>query len=152
MAGTPLSEIYDLFMQEITDYKLVTLFNTSETDFENYLQAWLTFSIVEFKVCDQSLVYDNLTKLFTEVLKPENKVILAMLMMKYWLQKLVRDVTQLNLHVGDRDFKLPSEAQNLKEKTAHLITVREECSQLLNDYGFARVNWAQWDAQIFGGA
>ena len=66
--GTPLSEIYDLFMQTITDYRLIDLFNTSEPDFENYLQSWLKYSIVDFSVCDQSLIFDPDTKEFTESL------------------------------------------------------------------------------------
>lgn len=53
--GTSLSEIFDLFMQTVTDYRLNDLFNASEEDFENYLQAWLEFAIIEFDICNQDL-------------------------------------------------------------------------------------------------
>jgi len=151
MTGTPLSEVFDLFMQTVTDYRLITLLETSESDFENFLQAWLMFSINDFGVCDQSLVYDGTTRIFTETLTPENKIILATLMMKYWLQKLVNDVTQMNLHITDRDFKIASESQNLREKTAHLNIVKEQCSQLLNDYAYKKNNWSEWYVQSFSG-
>jgi hypothetical protein len=152
MANTNLSEIYDFFMMTVTDYRLMDLFNTSVPDFENYLQAWLDFAIVDFKVCDQDLNYDNITKEFPAALNRDNKVVLAILMMKYWLQKTVNDITQMNLHISDRDFKMASEAQNLREKTNHLNMVKEQCSQLLQDYGYRRNDWEDWYNQSFSGA
>ena len=89
---TQLSEIYDLFMQTVTDYRLIDLFNSSQPDFENYLEAWLIYSIADFDICDQSLVYDDGTKIFSVTLTIPNKVILTKLMMKYWLQKAVNDI------------------------------------------------------------
>lgn len=151
MANTQLSEIYDLFMMTVDDYRLRDLFNTSQPDFEDYLQAWLDFAIVDFFVCDQDLNYDNIIKEFPAELSRENKIILATLMMKYWLQKAVQDVTQFNLHITDRDFKMASEAQNLREKSNHLNMVKEQCSQLLQDYGYKKNDWTNWYNQSFSG-
>jgi len=151
MSNTKTSEVYDIFMMTATDYRLIELFNTSESDFENYLQAWLEFAVVEFSACDQSLDFDENTKEFPVVLSRRNKVILATLMMKYWLQKLVNDVTQMNLHITDRDFKVASEAQNLREKSTHLNMVKEQCSQMLNDYSYSNVEWSDWYNQSFSG-
>jgi len=150
--GTSLSEVYDIFMMTVTDYRLIDLFNSSQPDFENYLQAWLEFSITDFKkICDQDLNFNDVTKEFPDVLTRENKVMLSKLMTKYWLQKAVNDVTQFNLHVTDRDFKVASEAQNLREKVAYLNIVKEDCSQSLQDYGFERVDWTEWYNQEFAG-
>ena len=151
MANTSLSEVYDLFMATITDYRLIALFNTSEPDFEDYLQPFLDYAIVDFYVCDQDLNYDETSKLFPVVLSRDNKIILATLMMKYWLQKTVNDVTQFNLHITDRDFKVASEAQNFREKVTALNVVKEQCSQMLNDYSYRRVDWADWYGQSFSG-
>jgi hypothetical protein len=149
MAGTDLAEVYDLFMQQVTDYRLIELFNVSEADFNTYLDAWMQYAINDFSICDQSLAYTGGT--FTETLTSENKIILATLMMKYWLQKNVNDITQMNLHITDRDFKMASEAQNLREKAAYLNIVKEQCSQLLQDYAFRKVAWAEWYNQDFTG-
>jgi hypothetical protein len=149
--ATSLSEIYDLFMQTVTDYRLIDLFNTSQADFENYLEAWLISAITDFNICDQDLTYDDSTKIFTLTLNVPNKVILARLMMKYWLLKAVNDVTQFNLHVTDRDYKVASEAQNLREKVAYLNIVKEDCSQLLIDYSYRRAEWTDWYSQNFAG-
>lgn len=144
--ATTLAEIYDIFMMQVTDYRLTALFNTSETDFENFLQAWLDHAIVDFSICDQDLDFDDDTKLFPVVLTRKNKIVLATLMKKWWMEKNVNDVTQMNLHITDRDFKVASEAQNLREKMAALNSTRETCSQMLVDYGYSNVAWADWYA------
>lgn len=147
--GTPLSNVYDLFMQLITDYRLIELFNTSESDFETYLEAWLKYAIFDFNICNQSLEFDDTTKTFDVTLTSENMLILANLMMKYWANKNVNDITQMNLHVMDRDFKLFSESQNLREKVNHLNNIKETCSQMLIDYSYRKVDWHQWANQGF---
>lgn len=150
--GTSLSEVYDRFMLTVTDYRLTHLFDSSEEDFENYLQAWLEFSIVEFSgICDQDLTFDDSTKTFAEELSMENKVILATLMTRYWMEKNVNDITQMNLHITDRDFKIASESANLREKSTRLNHVKETCSQLLTDYAYKKNNWGSWLSQDFGG-
>jgi len=148
--GTSLSEVYDLFMQTVTDYRLTDLYTSSTTDFENYLESFIEFAISDFEnVCDQSLDYNTTTKEFPDTLSRANKTILATLMTRYWLQKNVNDITQMNLHVTDRDFKIASEAQNLREKTNALNVLKEACSQLLNDYAYKRNNWSDWNSQVF---
>jgi len=148
---TKTNDIYDLFMMSVSDYRLTDLFNTSEEDFETYLEGFLQFAISDFSVCNQDLEYDDTSKEFPETLTRENKVILATLMMRWWLQKLVNDITQLNLHITDRDFRVASEAMNLREKTVYLNTVKEQCSQLLNDYSYKNNNWDSWYGQNFEG-
>ena len=151
MANTSASEIYDLMMQKTADYRLLTLFESSENDFEDYLEAWLKFAIVDFDICEQVLSYDCVTKTFSVILTIENQVILSMLMMKHWMIKNVNDITQMNLHITDRDFKVASEAMNLREKSSYLNMIKEECSQLLNNYGYKNNAWSEWYAQDFSG-
>ena len=149
--STSISEIFDLFMLTVNDYRLNHLFDSSEEDFENYLSGFLEFAIVEFSICDQDLNYDTITKTFSDTLTRENKVILATLMTKYWLTKLVNDITQLNLHITDRDFKVASESMNLREKSIYLNNVKETCSQMLIDYAYRHNDWTGWLEQDFFG-
>lgn len=140
--GTSISTIFDRFTMLVNDYKLTALYQSSETDFETYLKGWLDFAINDFDVCTQSLVYSG--SLFTETLTTENQVILAKIMVKYWLSKEVQDVTQMSIHLQDRDFKTYSEAQNLLAKTSHLDRVKEDISQALVDYGLKTIDWSTW--------
>ena len=139
---TPFSTIYDQFMQFVTDYRLVELYNASVPNFETYLSGFLTPAITDFKNANQSLVYSSST--FTETLSVENIKILALLMKKYWLTKEIDDITQMNLHSLDRDFRLHSENQNMREKQSRLILEREQLSQMLVDYGLDNVDWSSW--------
>ena len=147
--STQFSEVYDLFMTNVSDYRLTALFNQSSVDFENFLQAWLRYAINDFKICDQDLSFNTTGDGFKIVLKDENIIMLTILMVKWWLQKTVNDVTQMNLHVTDKDFKFSSEAQNLREKVSYLNIVKEQCSQALTEYSIHRVTWVNWYNQNF---
>lgn len=147
--GTPFSTIFDNFLTLVNDYKLTALYEVSEVDFETFLTPWLNLSIAEFYNCDQILTYDGTTKLFTVDLTTKNQLILARIMVKYWLMREVQDVTQMSIHLQDRDFKTFSEAQNLREKSIHLDKVKEEVSQILVDYSLNAVDWATWYTDTF---
>jgi hypothetical protein len=129
-------------MMFVTDYRLNELYNTSVPDFETYLSGFLIPAITDFKGCNQSLVYSTST--FSETLTEENIKILAMLMKKYWLTKEIDDITQMNLHVTDRDFRVYSESQNMREKQNRLTLELEQLSQLLVDYGLDNTDWSAW--------
>ena len=148
--GTPLGEVYELFMHLVNDYRLQDLVEFSPEDFETYLEPWLIFAIAEFSgICDQPLTYDKTTKTFDNELSLENKVILAKLMLKYWYEKVINDITQMNLHVEGRGFNISSEALYLREKKEYLNAIKEECSQMLTDYSHKRIDWGSWYSQMF---
>jgi len=142
LTGTAFSTVIDSFMLEVEDYKLVSLFNTSQSNFETYVSAWLIQSIPEFKNCNQSLAYSTTT--FTETLTQENINILVLLMKKRWLQKQIDDIKQMNLSITDRDFKRYAESSNMLSKQKRLILLQEEVSQQLVSYGLDNVDWASW--------
>jgi hypothetical protein len=129
-------------MMIVTDYRLNQLYNASVSDFETYLSGFLIPAITDFKRCNQSLSYTSLV--FSETLSQENIKILAMLMKKYWLIKEIDDITQMNLHVTDRDFRTYSESQNMREKQNRLILELEQLSQTIIDYGLENLNWSDW--------
>jgi len=144
MMGTKFSEVFDLFMIAIKDWRLNNLFVESPTDFEDYLTGFLVKSVTDFEVCNQSLVYDLATKEFTLDLNQTNKNILSELMLEKWLEKEIQDVNQMNLHLQDRDFKVYSESQNLREKSLHLDKVKEYNSQKKTNYTYLNANWSGW--------
>lgn len=141
--GTTFNEVYDFFMSTITDYRLVALYDASVTDFQTYLSAWLIESIPDFTNCDQSLAYTSAE--FTATLTQKNINILILLMKKKWFEKELENILQMTNVVTDRDFKMYSQANNMKEKRERLLTLQEEVSQKLVDYGLNySVDWADW--------
>lgn len=145
--GTPFSSVFDQFSMFVKDYNLVNLYNTSATDFEIYLSGFLIPAISDFKNCNQSLTFA--TQEFTEDLTSENIKILALLMKKYWLKRTINDITQMNLHVTDKDFKMYAEANNLTAKLSLYNSELEEVSQMLVGYGLDNVDWASWFTGVF---
>jgi hypothetical protein len=143
MAGTPFSTIFDQFMQFVTDYRLISLFNTSVPDFEQYLTGFLVPAITDFTNCNQSLLYSSST--FDETLTQENIKILALLTKRYWLKKTINDITQMNLHVTDKDFKTYAESTNLTAKLSLYEEELEETSQMIVSYGLNNNEmWTNW--------
>ena len=151
--ATSATEVFDLFLSLVSDWKLDSLYVTSgSAAFGTYVEPWLLFSISEFEdICDQSLAYDSTSgsQMFTEILTQRNINVLSQIMVKFWLQKTVQDILQMNLAIVDHDFKRFSEAQNLREKRELYNVKREEVSQMLNDYAYRKNNFANWKLQIF---
>jgi len=125
---TNFTDVFDLFMMLQTDYRLITLYNSS---------------VPNFKVCDQDLSYTLSTKLFTETLSQKNITILAQLVKKNWLEKSINNISQMEGKIQDSDFKFYSEANNYKERKDGLILELEKVSQKLVEYGYN--NQSNWD-------
>jgi len=73
-------------------------------------------------------------------------MILAEIMVKYWLQKTVQDVLQMNTFVQDHDYKTHSSAQNLESKRQYYNMKCEEVSQMLVRYEYKYNDWTTWKA------
>ena len=149
--GSKFSEIFDLFMVQVKDWRLQSLYESSTLDFEVYLSGFLVLAIPQLQEgCNQRLAHDDESKEFTEVLTLDNKTILSKLMVEKWLEKEVQDVNQMNLHLQDRDFKVYSESQNLKEKSLHLDKTKEYNSQTMTVYSYSKsTDWANWLSGTF---
>lgn len=141
--GTTIAEVFDNFMVGIKDYRLDTLFNTSQSNFSVYLEGFLVEAISEFIVCDQSLIYTGGE--FSETLTPTNIEILASIMRKRWLEKEIRDIKQMNLNLQDKDYKRYAESNNLTAKQRLLVMEMESISNSLTKYSLNnKVDWASW--------
>lgn len=147
MANTSYSDINDLFMQQVEDYRLIELYNggVGATNLTTYLLGFMILAIPEFNSCTQNLEdRDDTSFTFNYEMTSENKKILSKLMVKEWLGKELRDILQMRWNITDHDFKHYSEAQNTKSKQDVLSELREECSQLLVDYEIKHNNWEDW--------
>lgn len=152
--GTPISDISDLFLSRIQDWKLDAIFTTSGSlAFGTYIEPWLFDAVVDFDVCTQPLTYtvsgSAIEGSFSEDLTLENKVLLSQLMVLGWLSNNISNVLQMQNFITDRDFKTFSAAQNLSARRDLYNTKREEVSQKLVDYGLRHNDWTNWKLQEF---
>lgn len=152
--STNSSEVYDLFLTRVNDYRLTSIFqNSGSATLGLYLEPWLLDSINEFDKCSQDLTFyptsGSSEGYFKEDLTTEHKLILSQIIVKYWLAKNVQDILSMNLNLVDHDFKTFSQAQNLKAKQDYYNTKKEEVSQILNDYYYKNNDWLNWRNQQF---
>lgn len=132
--ATPFDDIVDRFLIVVRDYRLDQLFKVDENAFQSYVDGFLIKSIPKFSECLTSLDYDATTRQFTETLSNKEIDILSDLTLITWFDSCINDVTQFNLHLSTRDFKIHSESSNLKEKSERVDRIREKIKQDITDY------------------
>jgi len=154
--GTTLTQVMDIFLSSIADYKLDTIYNASGSQVLNqYCEPWVLKAIMDFSpYCNQDLAYTVVSGSadgeFAQDLTMENQILLSMHLELYWLEKGIQDQRTLANTFGDRDFKPFSPAQNIRERTAYLNVKKEHLSQRLISYSYAHnVDWSSWNNQIF---
>ena len=153
---TDSSVINDFFLTRIRDYRLDSVYSTSGSFVLNqYVEPWLIDATVQFTpYCVEDLTYiptsGSQTGYFLADLSLEVRNIISQIMVKFWLEKTVQDVLQMQNFVTDRDFKTFSSAQNLRAKQDYLIVKIEEIDKLISDYEYRKqVNWNNWQNQQF---
>jgi hypothetical protein len=151
MANTSFDEIYDLALTSFRDYKLNKLYDTSVTDFKNILQGYLFKAIPKFTNCKKNLEdFDSTTKIFNIELTLTEKVILSDFTVIEWMTPKILDITQMELHLSDTDFKIYSEQQNLKGKIEVQNILIERVEQQTTNYGIKNIPWSDWAVGNFG--
>ena len=73
-------------------------------------------------------------------------------MVKEWLSKEVKNILDMKAKIQDVDYKTYSEAQNITARQTMLTMFKEECSQLLIDYGYKNNVWSEWFSGNFAGS
>ena len=152
--GILSSEIFDFFLTSVNDYKLTAIYQASGSlVLDTYMEPWLLNSIVEFDICDQDLSYTvssgSAEGSFDADLTNKNIFMLSQIMTKYWLQKNLNDILQMNNILQDRDYKVYSQANNIKAKQDYYVMKCEEISQRLTNYEYASNDWSSWRNQVF---
>ena len=142
--STPYSDIFNLFLASIQDYRINKLYNQSVEQMENYLMPFLIKAITNFRKCKTDLEdRDDTNKVFNQTLSTDEKVILSNLMIVEWLTKEVNDILSLKNFLQDTDFKTYSQANNLKEKRELLTTMKEMVDKQIVQYSYNNFDWSK---------
>jgi hypothetical protein len=139
--GTLFSEVYDVFLMDIQDYRLDNLHETNITQFTLFLKGLLVTSKDLFNSSFVDLSYTNATdangvddSYFNETLTSKEISILAMYVTYRWMERECNDIRQFSLHMSTRDFKIASEANNLKQKVEWCDQLRERVNYEVIQY------------------
>lgn len=151
--ATSFTDIYDIFLVQVQDYKIDILADAGASNLNNYLLGFLRLAIDRFsRYCLQDIKttanYD--TQQFSITLNLENQIMLAKEMKVFWIEREVQDVLQIKALLTDADFKRHSESSNLKEKRILQDKIMEQVSQDEFDY-YVRYNRtaSEWEARDF---
>lgn len=133
--ATKFNIIYDKFLSQIDDEVLL---KQSDEDIESFLLSYLEDAIVDFKKCKKELLkYFNKEKKQFEVdLDLEEVYILSLGMVLHWLQPKVFKLRHLRQSLGDRDFKLSSNWNTLKELNNTEQNKRKELRKYIISYTY----------------
>ena len=137
--ATSFDTIEDLFLISVRDYRIDAL-ASNQTVLQQYLDGFLIKAVPNFTACLQDLSYDSVTRTFTSTFTNLENEILANLMEVEWFKNDVNDVTQINLHLMNHEFKLNSENENLKQKSEYLDRAREKAHQLATEYQLLNIS------------
>ena len=138
---TSFDEIIDLALTLIDDYKLLKLYNQSQTKFLAYCDGLLLAAVPNFFRCNQSLDYDVTQRQFNNQLTSAEISILADLWILEWFKKETQDSRKINaLLQSSGSFKSHSAAQNLKEKSTYLDELREKVEQKMTNYQLQNID------------
>lgn len=120
---TPLQEIYDSFLQKITDYEIAEL---TDEDFGLECLQLLKSSIARFIVGRNIKINDNE---FTRELEALEIDILALGMVLAWIEPKINNITLYKMRLSSSDYKTFSQANHIKE-------MREIKKQALSDFTY----------------
>jgi hypothetical protein len=150
MANTSFDEIYDLALISFRDYRLDQLYDLSEADFKNLLQGYLIKAIPKFTNCQVDLEdIDTTSKIFNNTLTLTEQVILSDYMVIEWMTSQILDITQMELHLNNTDYKHYSEQQNLKGKLDVQNILIERNDRQTTSYGLKNAPWTDWKNGVF---
>lgn len=144
--STPYSEVFELFLAGLNDYKIDRLYEQDALDggsrAEVYMKPFLIKAIPNFMNCEQDLEDRNdTTRVFNITLSTDETVILSNLMRVEWLSAELFDIRQMKLRLTDDAFKSYAEANNM-DKKALLLSVSEELAdKQMSKYSQKNLDW-----------
>src|SRR5690554_7873482 len=109
--STPFYEIDNMFLSDISDDTFLTYAEEDRKEILNDLRAK---AVTRFKACQKDLTdVDYDLKQFNTILTDEEKLIIATIMRKYWLNDKVYSLELLRQRMSNKDWRLTSQSEHL---------------------------------------
>ena len=133
--GIPYSDIYALFLQQVTDQSLG---NMLPADMNYHMSRWLMSASTKFALdCRQDILSrDSSSQAFTVVLTDLEQQILAQLMVVEWLSPALYTAQLLRQVISDKDFKVHSQANHIEQLTKLRNYAQDEAESLIMRYSY----------------
>jgi hypothetical protein len=139
--ATNISEVYDSFLSQISDYSYLSDTITQQ-DIEDDLFGYFKKAKAKFYRCKNSLelVDDGLGgQEFTVDLHPlEIEVLSTLMIVEYLKPKLITDET-IKQSLSDKDFKIYSQASQIRELRLLYQSMKADASKMITEYTFLKL-------------
>ncbi|MDD4298889.1 MAG: hypothetical protein PHS98_04615 [Bacilli bacterium] len=130
--GTPFAEIDNMFLSDINDSTILEYTEDERTEILNNLRKK---AIPRFKCCKADLTdKDEIFGEFKADLTDEEKLILATIMRKYWLNDKIYNLNLLKQRLSTKDWRMTSQAEHLLRLTVLAQELDKEISRMIVDY------------------
>ena len=128
----PYSNVYDLFLDEISDS---TFLQFPEVDRDLILKKLLLKSLSRFKACKTDLLdKDDSLEQFNSDLSDEEQLILSTIMRYHWLNQKVYNIELIKQRMTTKDFKLSSQSEHLLRLINLSKELDKEISRMIVQY------------------
>lgn len=139
--ATTYDAIYNIAASKITDPEIALL---SSNDLEEMFHDYLISAISQFRKCKSDLSdRDDEIRQFNADLLDVEKEILAILVVRQWLQPQLYSALLTKQVFSDKEQKYYSQAQHISELRALDETLKLEAQKLSRDYSYG--NGSYWE-------
>lgn len=133
-----ISDIYDAFLSKVSDYSFLEP-SLTQADIEDELFGYFRSARTKFYRCKQSLVteVDISGDIFIKsVLTPYEIEVLITLMIVEYMKPQVLSSEVLKQSLSDKDFKIYSQANQLRELNLLYRMFRTEAVKMITEYSY----------------
>jgi hypothetical protein len=135
---TTIEEVYDSFLSQISDYSFLSD-SITQQDIEDDLFGYFKKARTKFHRCKNSLeVSENEEGIleFSVDLHPMEIEVLATLMLVEYLKPQLITSETIKQSLSDKDFKIYSQASQLREIRLLLKAMQADSSKLITEYTY----------------
>lgn len=141
MEVTKVEEVLGQFLSKISDYNFIVAEMTDE-EIEDELLSYLKGAIAKFHICKKELVITSPVdqpKQFTVVLDGlEIEVLVSLMLVEYMKPQIFASET-LKQTLSDKDFKIYSQANQLRELRLLHGVIKADANKLITEYSYTEM-------------
>lgn len=132
--ATPFTDVYSLFLSQITDYDLAKM---PATSVEDNMELWLFSAIGFFSSCRQDLFdFDLTVKQFNSDLNHVEKQIISKFMVVAYLDTHLIKEDLMKQSLNSKDYRMYSPANQIKALIELKSKINSEANTLISRYSY----------------
>ncbi|GIN66342.1 hypothetical protein J41TS2_17630 [Bacillus sonorensis] len=132
---TNLAEVYDSFLSKITDYRL---FKMTEEEIKENLFGYFKSAKAKFYKCKKDLtVIDEVIQ--SDLSDIEIEILVSLMLVEHIKPQLLSS-ENLKQSLSDKDFKIYSQANQLRETRLLFDNLKREVNKMITEYTFLGID------------